>query len=1086
MSDRSAFQWAAVLPILGVIVFLGCARQSRIPLAFSSLTHSMEFSLIEDGAYTIRATGEDPYVVCEKVERTFDHHRFSVLCFEYQLERDLDYVEVYFGNPFTQEGHLATSTVPASSGWRPFSLDLSTASEGHWNEEVKDFRLDFGGGGDYSLKIRGLSLRPLSKEEKKVKAAQGEEERLRMEKKVGAVRKTLIAPSKVGAWDSTISATHVMDRGANRTAISVVGRELDLATELRRWSKRVPSPVDLPPAMVVGEGASPRNHTVVRLLNPYGICELQFLSFPPSVRGGVQVEVGTLPEGESFVVAAPLGDDTVRELRLFSEHGNLIESLLVTEVLGPPYAVAVGNFMPSMAGDEIAVASRNVSRNGAEDVSVCPLLVMDLAGREISSVSVDLPKGGNEVHLSTRNVPGGADVLLLHRTGAASLHELDLSKSAAREIESHLPSHAQGVYEAADQGSLVAACREPDFSHILRLSVEGESPQEQDVGERENLFWFNPTGHFSKVPEGVHVKHARFAHIRTDFASPVVTDPNFHETLEEYWAREPYSSWVEERLRTYDQDLPTCWEPCFTHRWFYQQAKKWAEARDEETGLPAYVLVDRENRTGTYGEFGQTNAFVTGTYAPGVKPIECLYTYPQRVFLHELVKRFRKNPEHFVAVEPNHEMEINAESEESYGDYNPNMIRAFYRHMVDLYGGLERINERFQTSFDSGHFDGPRGLGRGEWDRCQADNSYYMAWMRFMNHVIYRVVAGTYREALLAGFPPEAVKCHQIPDLYAISSLTAFSKPAKRVTPIDWMLHAGTGFGFTRYGVWFQREHNCVQGPHSSGFDAMVIGEYQSLTPAAGPALEQLQYLQENGVQFIHCMNWPPGHDKGFNSALEEALSQLAGADQPRLGMTGGTGQIRAVRRDNERAYEVVSLGTGSEHTGLIKSITASGDWEGSVYVVPFHSHVSVESLLESEFERLHDTCLSFGPFEQMGAGQLIDLSFLAKAEGNEDTTLCLRVYHCDDELQEQRVLLPVDGSWRHLRFQLRFQIDTERIHVELGSGDPNSGTWLKRPVSVKDLLATLHTEKAAALKRGIFAGKRHEGGVTFDLLADI
>lgn len=619
------------------------------------------------------------------------------------------------------------------------------------------------------------------------------------------------------------------------------------------------------------------------------------------------------------------------------------------------------------------------------------------------------------------------------------------------------------------------------MSHVVRMPVAG-APESVDAGERENRFWFTIGGYFAGLPEGRYTKASLLQHVRTDFASPVVADPDFARTDPDYWAGPVYRRWVETRLANYDTDPPVCWEPCFTHRWFAGLATKWAEARDPETGLPQYVLIDRENKTGYYGEFGQTNAFVSGSYAPGLPAVQALYTYPERVFLQELVTRFRSNPEHFVAVEPNHEMEINAESQETHGDYNPAMIRAFFRYLASLYGDIDGINAVFGTPWTMERFDAPRDIGRGEWDAYSTGNPYYMTWMRFLNYVIYRVVAGTYCEALLAGFPPEAIKCHQIPDHYAISSLTAFSKPAQRITPIDWNLNAGVGYGFTRYGVWYDQPYNVVQGANSSGFDAIVVGEYQSLVPDAKVAYEQLAYMRDHGIQFIHAMTWPEEHDRGYNESLRTALQRLIDEDRPRPGLTGGTGQVRAVRQ-GDRSYDVVGLGTGVGNTGLIKSIEADGSWEGSVYVVPFHARVAIETLSEQARSILTAAPMSFGPFPGIDAGNVLD--FACEARGARGSSLTFRVYHHGVELRNLRTPVALAARWAPVRFQVRVQIDTDDLRVEMGSGDPEAGTWCGQRVGLRDFVATRQSERTTKLKKGIFSGERHEGGVTFDVIGE-
>lgn len=1064
----------AMMPFLLGGMMLAAHAAEPVPLRFTKTTHSVEVRDLGDGVYEVQTTGGDPWVVIERIAQQFDHETVFMLAFEYLCPEGLDGFQVYLGPPFRQGAVYYSEAIPPSDRWQPFAANLQTVGPDAWNETVTDLRLDFGNGYRRLVQVRNLRLRAMTPQEAQAEEARLAEERRRIEEAHRRIEATMVAPDRVAHTGDVISARVEFPHRDGFTAVAVVGRELDLATQLREHADDVPLPVPTAPAIVAGEGPSPRNHTLVRILNHYGICEVQFLAFPPGVRGGVQVAAGMDAQGETFITASPLADPAARAVRLFSRYGNLRAEFTPPASVMPPFALTVGRFIPGAAGEQIAVtAARPEGPTG--------IVLLDTTGIVLAELPLRVPVAhGDKLTLATDREPGDRDRLLVYITGAAEFHVVDPVGGAVQSHAANLPPEGTGVYRSAfDEAPHVASLAEPLFSHVHRMTPDGAG-ERVNVGERENLFWFTADGHFSQVPEGRFVRHSRFAHIRTDFGSPRARDPDFTRTDAEYWAGPEYEAQIAARLARYDTDPPTCWEPCFTHRWFYEPSRRWAEVTDEETGLPAFILLDRDNEMGAYGEFGQTRAFRSGTYAPGVGAVEAFYTYPLRAFLHGLARRFRDNPEHFVAVEPNHEMEINAESETTHGDYNPNMIRAFYRYLLGLYGSLDTINRVFGTPFTGERFDAPRDLQRGAWDAYTVQNPYYMVWMRFMNYVIYRVVAGTYREALLAGFPPEAIKCHQIPDHYAIASLAAFSKPARRITPIDWNLTAGVGFGCTKYGVWFNHEHNCIQGPHGSGFDAIVMGEYQSLTPDADLAYRQLVYLQDNGVQFIHCMNWPETHDRGYNQALAEALGRLVEEDRPRPGQTGGTGQVRAVHMGG-RAFNIVCIGASENHTGLLKSVNADGTWEGSVYVVPFHAHVAVEDLLQQDAVELGAEPLSFGPFDGIDHGNVLEFSFHARAEHEAAATL--RVYHHGVELPGARLLASVGEDWRHYRLLVRVQIDTDDLRVELAATDPDEAGPPAAAVLLRDLSVTRQTQQTTRLKKGIFAGQRHAGAVTFDVL---
>jgi hypothetical protein len=1070
--------WLASTPIV-----VAQGGEGGIPLRFSEVVHAAEVSVLGPGEYRVRVTGGDPYVVCEPLEAAYNAERLHMFAFEYRCDEDIDFFEMFFGNPFNGDDHLLVRDIPAAPDWRPFAFDLTLPPNGRFDARVRDFRIDFGSGDEAGpvVDVRNLRLRAMTPDEVEVKQEAEAAARREREALLDQIEGSLVAPARIILDSEPLAAVHTYTEAGHTTAVSVLGRDLDLYTLVKEEAEQVPPSVPLAPPKVVGEGADPGNHTLVRVLNEYGICEVQFLAFAPTVRGGVRVATGPLFGESSAVVTAALSEPDVREIRVFSRYGSLLSSFSPPASVGPPYAIAVGRFAPGTVAIAVAPA---VTHGRAFTVAV-----VEANGEPIHEVRVPVSdRVSRTVSLAAAQGEPGADGdrLIVYPAGAPDFYLVTPDRPTPVRVEAGLDPRCTGVFGSGFPGSgYVATLGSGEQSLVQRVGFENGSPEAGepvDVGRRERLFWFTAVGAFGDVPEGEYTRHSLFAHLRTDFMSPVADDPDFSRTDPEYWAGEGVREQVRARVARYDSDPPTCWEPCFTHRWFYGRAQKWAAVQDPETGLPAYTLVTRDNEVGSYGEFGHTNQFLTGTYAPGVTPIESLYTFPQRVFLHELVQAFRRNPEHFVAVEPNHEMEINAESETTHGDYNPNMIRAFYRYLIGLYGDLDAINRVFGADFSAERFDAPRGLDRGTWDAYDTENPYYMVWMRFLNYVVYRVVAGTYREALLAGFPPEAVKCHQIPDHYAISSLTAFSKPARRITPIDWNLNAGVGYGFTRYGVWYNREFNCVQGPYSSGFDSMLVGEYQSLVPDADLAFRQLQYMRDHGIQFIHCMNWPAGHDRGFNAALRDALAMLVEEDRPRPGVVGGTREVRVVSRADGSRFEVVSLGTAERNTGLIKSVTREGDWEGSVYAVPFRAHVAVAPVLVQDRAQLSAEPIRVGPFPGIGSGSVVSFSFMARSR-TRDAAVGLRLFHHGFERPAQRLTAPVGDEWRHVRFLVRIQVETDEVSLELGAGNPGGEAWPSGTVEVRDLVVTHEQEMTAKLKKGVFAGQRHEGGVTFDLL---
>lgn len=855
---------------------------------------------------------------------------------------------------------------------------------------------------------------------------------------------------------------HATNHGT--AVLSVLDPHLDLPTELARWAPKVGQPhVPLAPRLVVGEGADPQNHTLIRVLGRYGIAEVQFLAYPPSVRGGVSVAAGKDAGGAWRIAAAPIADARVREVRVFDLWGVPMAAFTPDAKLQPPYALACGDFLPGRKGHELAIVSGATGR------------LYSLEGQLLGSFAV--PGGGAEVSIA-RKPDGGRDALLVYRPRTRKAWQVSFGPVEARPIAMRLPEDAPpvaGLYPSAFSGRLYATGPHPDLSRAVVL--DGSAARVVDLGAYENLFWFQ---WYRPIEEGRFVRASDFAHLRTDLATEAARNPAE--------AADP-SSWTEAAIARrfgtrggfagYLTDRPKLWEPCFTHRQPKPIFESWLGHKDPDTGMALYPMLTRNGRPVEYGEFGNID-FYASTYAFGLEPLESMYILPLRSFLRQLARPFREKPEHCAGLEPNHEHEIAVEADGSMGDYNLAMVAGFYRYLRTHYGvGAGDLNRVMGTSLAE-YFDAPRNWRRGAWDAYDASNPFYKAWIEYNRYVVTRRVAETFREALLAGFPPEIIKCHQIPDTYAVGNLQAFSDITARFTPIDWMLNAGVGFGFTRYGVWYNRPHDALQDAHASGFDAISLGEYQALTPDPETAYRQLRFIFENGGVSVHCMLWPEGHDRGYNDTMHTALARLITEDRPRPGQTGGVGQVRPFAAGGRR-FDIACIGTGPERTGLLKSLRADGSWEGSVYVVPFRAHVAVEPLdVPSRVVLRPGRPLHIGPLQGLDSGEQVEVLARTGASGRTQGSrgggpfrLCVTVLRDGRPLPglQQEFRVP-SGGW--FRYILRSQLPTEAITIRVEA--------VGSSVPLQSLSAYRESEQTTKLARGRLGGRRHRGAVTFDI----
>ncbi len=842
----------------------------------------------------------------------------------------------------------------------------------------------------------------------------------------------------------------------NTVVTAVLDRDLDLATAVADEAKRSGAgPAPLGPSLVVGEGAHPANHTLVRVLTPQGIAEAQFLAFGPEVRGGVSVNCGDLGGG-ACIAASPIADAKVREIRLFNRHGDLVRVLTPDARIAPPYAVAVGRFIPSRAEAAIAVTS------AAPQPADAFVAIYSGAGR--LQRRIPLPNAFGDTATLSRADGNGADRLLVSLPKAGRALAFDVTSGAMTERKVPGLEAGKAAYASAfgDQALLVP---KPDATRsvVTRVPREGDTA-EMDLGGSESRFWIQWYGKdWPTLPDGKYVRKSVAHHLRTDGASPAARNPRI-ATDQEKTAGASFVKGFADVLDSYDRDLPALWEPCFTHRWHKGVFQPWRDTIDPETKLQKYVMLSRNNHPIEYGEFGNIE-FYSGSYAFGMPELDNLYLWPLRAFLRALVVKFRANPEHFVALEPNHEHEIAVDADASLGDYNPRMIEGFYAYLRARYGGDAAIRKAMGTPH-AAYFDAPRNWDRGDWDSYSKDNPLFREWTAYQRYIVSRRAAETYREALLAGFPAEAVKSHQIPDTYAIGKLSAFSTITSRFTPIDWHLNCGAGYGFTRYGVWYNQPHDALQDAHAAGFDAMVMGEYQALTPSEADAYNQLRFIQQNGGLSVHCMMWPAEFDKGFNATMDAAATRLMRDDPPRPAQIGGVGEVRAYR-DGIRAFDIACIGTGGEHTGLLKSLTADGKWEGTVYATPFHAHVDVKPL---QVARTRGRAV-VGPLDGLDSGVQIEL--VVRARGEAGGTLRFAVKRGDAELPGLAQVVRTTAGEKPYRFVLRAQLPTDGLHIVVAA----------QSASIVSAQATRQAELTPKLPKGILTGERHRGGVTFDVL---
>ena len=1029
----------------------------HIELLLSNQKNDLNLTQLPGGIYEIQTTGNDPYVWFQSLKNSYQPNLSYVIAFEYQAPEDFGNF-VFYCRTGNKTKPIRTDLQP-SQEWQWFVFPLSDKGQ-LIGRKIDALRMDFGELDNKTFRIKNFRLIETNRE-LKLYAALGD--------KINQVDAFGIGLKKLNPQVSSTETVRYKDENS-QSVTQAVYQYLDLDAETKRMRKQsgVVPPVPLGPRIVAGEGPNQENHTVIRILSPYQVCETQFLAYPPKIRGGVGIETGIDEKGRPFIATWPLSSELTRNIHLFNRAGGSNGKIQVPEEINPPYDLAVGNFLPKSPGDEIAVTSQYA-------IEANPSIhVYNTVGKLLRRKTVTGEAG--EYSLLTKN----SNHLLIQELGRQKIHPI---LSPQKEISTSVINKKLKVFDSVYPDREFNAGKTEETLSTLHLIHKERKTSSQNIGRMENIFWFDPQDEhngdratWGEFPDGKYVRNGLYNYLGSaHYWSPLLKKGEIESRTYGEWTSnidwETVFSGAEWRksVQEYNQGKPTVWTAAFTHRWHPRKMEPISSKVDPESGLPVYLLLDRKNDTKGGGYFGR-KLFGYGSQHFENEALNKLYTFAQRAFYRKLVPAYRKNPEMTIAVEPNHENEI-VSGINSIGDYNPENLHGFYHYLKSLYGNLIQINKIMKTPFTADFFDAPRDLSRGKWDKYDFENRFFSEWVEYNRIVVSRRVGTSYRECLLAGFPPELIKSHQIPDSYVFKSIVGISEGQKRISPIDWLLTTGAGFGFSRYGTYYEREHNIGQGAYSSGFDNMLIGEYASLNASPHHALEQLLYLRNHGVSTLHVMWWPSNLDKGFNQAQETALHNLISEhDKPRQGLAGGIREIRPWKGKN-KSYDIASLGTTGRHTGLIKSINQDGSFEGTVYTVPFHSHVDISLLNQKETLSISDSGSEIAIIEKTRPGSLVEVNFIMDRRA---PLLQMNMKHNGILLPDKTIRLENLNLNQQIRLIYKIPILMDSISLTLSS---------PQKTGIRDLSVIKHQDQVVNLAKKIMSGKRHQGGVTFDCL---
>ncbi len=842
------------------------------------------------------------------------------------------------------------------------------------------------------------------------------------------------------------------------------------------------------PALVAGEGKHAENQTTVRIFNEQQICVTQFLAFSPAVRGGVQVAAGVVGN-ETLIATAPFGGDydgAEGDVRVYDAFGLIRTVIGIRNTVPGPHTILVGHLSPDTTDEVLLIASQTTDGEGK-----LPYALVSLSdGRVLGTHTLDCAfalggaESGAPVRLSLRQ--GDTDAVILHFPTVGAVYEGSAATAVFENAGITLPEDAQAVSASTVPGeryivSLPAreGSENQSFVVIYGDTADGTTV---DVGFRENRFY--SARYTDGYNDDLYVSKGNFQHIRTDFSNSLFASLGKCQNEAEVDAlfdRLGYDAYAFGALPQYVNALKNEYmflEPCFTHRWNQvPNTKTLATYVDAETGEQKYVAIGKSGEYIDYEEIG--SSYYNGTYADGILDLAKWRIYPLRSFLQGTAPAFRgegANPEHLVGMSPVHEHEINVP--ESVGDYNPAMIAGFRYYLLDRYGSLENINRLFKTDFaDVSAIDPPRQQHRGRWDAYAGD--YFTEWAMYNRTVVSKRIMEAYREALLAGYPPESISAHQIPEGEAVSGF--LGQADTRLTPVDVVLTCGTAYGGTRYGFFF-RNDNFIQNANNMGHWNITLGEYGSLQTVGTAAYKQLESMWKHGLRMVHQLTFSDEQA----AAEEHAIRKLIEKNEPRPGYTGGTSGSLTVNKDG-KTYNIVQIGAGddSESAGLLKSIDENGRWEGTVYLVPFHTRMQASSLTLTETKISETTKrLTTGELPTMKNADQVEWTFAAAYTGEGNAYATVEVYHNGCRMDKATTTYALTDTLTPYRYVLSNQLYESGLEVVV-TFTTEGGTLSE--LTVTDQSATLQTEKAAfTYYYGPNAqdySEAHTGGVSFDIL---
>ena len=326
---------------------------------------------------------------------------------------------------------------------------------------------------------------------------------------------------------------------------------------------------------------------------------------------------------------------------------------------------------------------------------------------------------------------------------------------------------------------------------------------------------------------------------------------------------------------------------------------------------------------------------------------------------------------------------------------------------------------------------------------------------------INAMMAEYYREALLAGFPPEIISS-SLPENYDLNC-----------SPASAMLTFGTEFGTKRFGSWFEDDRTFIESTRTAGLRNITVSSYNSLCSDYDQAYKQLSLIASSGTKYTGFKH-TESSDDGVLYDLS-ALTNLISINPVRPGYPGGTYGAVCIEQDGEK-YNIIQIGAGESKIGLLKSVSEDGSWNGAVYLVPFHSHITTEIIDLSTNPR---TGASSAVLGELNTGDVIDINFRGSYSGDGVAKMYIEVYEDGTLLENLTETFTLSAETTNYKYYISNQTALGNIKIFIRFECKNYND-----VNIEYLTGSAQRESVSRPYYGDFTSSAHQGGVSFDILS--